>query len=215
MWAYNCICIEHLWVLRRMIAPGVPGDRGERRICFLFCVLLYLLNFISCAQIFYSIKLFIKILAKEDLMQSEISHRRTNTVWVHLDEVPCCCLVAKVWLTPGTVASWAPLSMKFPRQEYWGGLPFPSRGALPDPGIKLASPARQVDSLPLSHLGSPRGTWSIQIHGDRKYNGICQGLEGRGDGEFLFNKWVRSFSLGRWQTFLRWMVVVAQQGECT
>ena len=87
--------------------------------------------------------------------------------------------------------------MKFPRQEYWGGLPFPSRGALPDPGIKLASPARQVDSLPLSHPGSTRGTWSIQIHGDRKYNGICQGLEGRRDGEFLFNKWVRSFSLGR------------------
>ena len=113
MWAYNCICIEHLWVLRRMIAPGVPGDRGGRRTCFLFCVLLYLLNFISCAQIFYSITLFIKILVKEDTMQSEISHRRANTVWVHLDEVPCCCLVAKVWLTPWTVASWAPLSMKF------------------------------------------------------------------------------------------------------
>ena len=45
--------------------------------------------------------------------------------------------------------------MGFPRQEYWSGLPFPSPGDLPDPGIELGSPALQVDSLPLSHLGSP------------------------------------------------------------
>ncbi|CAN0554671.1 unnamed protein product, partial [Rangifer tarandus platyrhynchus] len=47
----------------------------------------------------------------------------------------------------------APLSMGFPRQEYWSGLPFPSPGDLPDLGIKLASPALQADSLPLSLLG--------------------------------------------------------------
>ena len=45
--------------------------------------------------------------------------------------------------------------MGFSRQEYWSGLPFPSPGDLPDPGIKLTSPALQGDSLPLSHLGSP------------------------------------------------------------
>ena len=44
--------------------------------------------------------------------------------------------------------------MGFPRQEYWSGLPFPSPGDLPKPGIKPRSPAWQVDSLPLS-LGSP------------------------------------------------------------
>ena len=44
--------------------------------------------------------------------------------------------------------------MGFPRQEYWGGLPFPSPGDLPYPGIELASPALQVNSLPLSHLES-------------------------------------------------------------
>ena len=49
----------------------------------------------------------------------------------------------------------APLSMGFPRQEYWCGLPFPSPGDLPDLGIESMSPALQVDSLPLSHLGSP------------------------------------------------------------
>ena len=42
--------------------------------------------------------------------------------------------------TPWTVAGQAPLSMGFPRQEYWSGLPFPSPGDLPDPGIKSISP---------------------------------------------------------------------------
>ena len=45
--------------------------------------------------------------------------------------------------TPWTVAHQAPLFMGFPRQEYWSGLPFPSPGDLPDPGIEpvsLASP---------------------------------------------------------------------------
>ena len=41
-----------------------------------------------------------------------------------------------------------PLSMEFSRQEYWSGLPFPSPGDLPDPGIESRSPALQVDSLP-------------------------------------------------------------------
>ena len=56
---------------------------------------------------------------------------------------------------PWTVALQAPLSMGFSRQEYWSGLPFPSPGDLPDPGIKPVSPALQTDSLPLSHLRSP------------------------------------------------------------
>ena len=43
--------------------------------------------------------------------------------------------------TPWTAAHQAPLSMRFPRQEYWSGLPFPSPGNLPNPGIKPASPA--------------------------------------------------------------------------
>ena len=48
----------------------------------------------------------------------------------------------------------APLSMGFFRQEYWRGLPFPSPGDPPDPGIEARSPAWRVDSLPLRHLGS-------------------------------------------------------------
>ena len=49
--------------------------------------------------------------------------------------------------TPWTEACQAPLSMGFSRQEYWSGLPFPSPGDLPDPGIKPKSPAWQADSL--------------------------------------------------------------------
>ena len=43
--------------------------------------------------------------------------------------------------TPWTVAHQAPLSMRFPRQGHWSGLPFPSPGGLPDPGIEPRSPA--------------------------------------------------------------------------
>ena len=43
--------------------------------------------------------------------------------------------------TPWTVTCQAPLSMGFPRQEYWSGLPLPSPGDLPDPGIEPKSPA--------------------------------------------------------------------------
>ena len=47
----------------------------------------------------------------------------------------CLTLCVTLW----TVAQQAPLSMGFPRQEYWSGLPCPLPGDLPDPGIKPAS----------------------------------------------------------------------------
>ena len=56
---------------------------------------------------------------------------------------------------PWTVGCQAPLSMGFSRQEYWSGLPFPSPGDLPDPGIKPKSPALQADSLPSEPPGKP------------------------------------------------------------
>ena len=59
------------------------------------------------------------------------------------------------FVNPWTVAHQAPLSMGFPRQEYWSGLPFPSPGNLPDPGIELRSPALQADSLLSEPPGKP------------------------------------------------------------
>ena len=66
-----------------------------------------------------------------------------------------------VWLlaTQWTVAHQAPLSVGFSRQEYWSGLPCPSPGNLPNPGIKsasLTSCALASSSLPLAPPGKPR-----------------------------------------------------------
>ena len=58
--------------------------------------------------------------------------------------------------TPWTVAREVPLSMGFSRQEYCSGLPFPSPGDLPDPGIEPMSPALQADSLPTELGGKPQ-----------------------------------------------------------
>ena len=62
-----------------------------------------------------------------------------------------------VWLfvTPWSVACQVPLSMAFSRQEYWSGLPFPSPGDLPDPGMEPGSSALQADSLPSEPPGQP------------------------------------------------------------
>ena len=53
----------------------------------------------------------------------------------------------RLFATPWTVAHQASQSMGFPMQECWSGLPFPSPGDLPDPGIEPWSPALQADAL--------------------------------------------------------------------
>ena len=53
----------------------------------------------------------------------------------------CTLSHIQCFVTPWTVVRQAPLSMGFSRQEYWSGLPFPSPGDCPDPGVKPASPA--------------------------------------------------------------------------
>ena len=61
-------------------------------------------------------------------------------------------------MTPWTVACQAPLSMAFPRQEYWCGLPFPPPGHLPDPGIEPVSPALAGRFFPTKSPGKPSDT---------------------------------------------------------
>ena len=58
-------------------------------------------------------------------------------------------------MTPWTAAHQGPLSMGFPRQEYWGGLPFPPPGGLPDPGIALEPPALGGGFFTTEPLGKP------------------------------------------------------------
>ena len=60
-----------------------------------------------------------------------------------------------LFVTPWTVAYQAPPSMGFSRQEYWSGLPFPSPGDLPDPGIEPGSPAFQADAWKNFFVHSP------------------------------------------------------------
>ena len=62
----------------------------------------------------------------------------------------CMLSCIQLFVTPWTVACQDPMSMRFPRQEYWSGLQFPLPGDLPDPGIEPASPvspALQADFL--------------------------------------------------------------------
>ena len=63
----------------------------------------------------------------------------------------------RLFVTPWTVAHQAPLSMKYSRQEYWSGLPFPSPGDLPNPGIEPGSPTLRADAL----LSEPPGNQNL------------------------------------------------------
>ena len=58
-------------------------------------------------------------------------------------------------VTPWTAAYQAPPSMGFSKQEYWSGVPLPSPGDLPNPGIEPRSPALQEDSLLSEPPGKP------------------------------------------------------------
>ena len=73
---------------------------------------------------------------------------------------PCClcfsCSVVSNSATPRTVAHKPPLSKELPGKNTRVGCQFPPPRFLPDPGIKLVSPALQADSLPLSHQGNPK-----------------------------------------------------------
>ena len=76
-----------------------------------------------------------------------------------------CLLLScvRLFVNPWTVAHQAPLSMGFCRQEYWSGLPCPSPGDLPDPGIEPRSPALQANSLPFELPGKPPLLWVTHL----------------------------------------------------
>ena len=64
----------------------------------------------------------------------------------------------RLFATPWTVAYQASPSMGFSRQEYWSGVPLPSPGDLPDPGIEPWSPALEADALTSEPPGKPKVT---------------------------------------------------------
>ena len=74
--------------------------------------------------------------------------------------------------TPWTVAYQTPPTMEFSRQEYWSGLPFPSPGDLPNPGMEPRSPTLQTDSLPTEPIGRPyipTHTYIVDTHTHTEY----------------------------------------------
>ena len=80
-----------------------------------------------------------------------INYEQTN-----VKSLSCVRLFAAPW----TVAYQAPPSVEFSRQKYWSGLPFPSPGDFPNPGIEPRSPALQADALPTEPPGKPKNTWA-------------------------------------------------------
>ena len=69
----------------------------------------------------------------------------------------------RLFATPWTVSHQAPPSMGLSRQEYWSGLPFPSPGHLPDPGIEPWSPTLQADALTSEPPEKPKKKQSNQV----------------------------------------------------
>ena len=108
-----------------------------------------------------------RLLEKETLYDSEQKPNLKKNVIDSIYLPSACSVMSNSFATPWTVAHQAPLSMGFPRQEYWNGLPFPSPEDRPDLGIELKwiRSTWQVDSLLLSHLGSPKSELKIQIPG--------------------------------------------------
>ena len=99
-------------------------------------------------------KLYVKINIKHTtgnvVAAAEAWHTQTHTLRLPKYQECCVCALScvQLFVTPWTIVHHASLSMGFPRQEYWNRLPFPTPGDLPNPGIELASPALQADSLP-------------------------------------------------------------------
>ena len=107
-------------------------------------------------------------------LQSVGSQKRQTRLDIHsfirLAEIPESEVKSlsrvQLFSTPWTVAYQAPPSVGFSSQEHWSGLPFPSPGDLPDPGIEPGSPASQADTLPSEPPGklNPKEQHSPRIN---------------------------------------------------
>ena len=106
-----------------------------------------------CDLIFIKFGNFLALTSSNNslLLLSPFYFRTKGHVWCVSHSV----VSTSLWPHGRYVAHQGPPSMEFSRQEYWSGLPFPSPGDLPDPGIKPGSPALQADALPSEPPGKP------------------------------------------------------------
>ena len=101
----------------------------------------------------------------ENPMESHgVARSRTLLSDLHFTSVAKSCSALRLFEFPWTVACQAPLSMGFFRQEYWRGLPFPSPGHLPSPGVEPRLLRWLACCLLLSHHGSPPLFTDSQAH---------------------------------------------------
>jgi len=93
----------------------------------------------------------------------------------------------RLFATPWAVAHQAPRPMGFSRHEYWSGLPFPSLGDLPNPGIEPRSPALQADALPSEPPPAKQGRrfdpWVRKILWRREWQPALAFLLGKSHGQ--------------------------------
>ena len=129
------------------------------------------------------------------------------SVFIHLGAIDCMLNhFSRVWLlvTPGTVACQSPLSLGFPRQDYWSGLPFPSPENLPYPGIETVSPALQAVSCIAGRLYHWANRDSIYKMGIS----FCYLLNEASLWEFLFSKLRHCFQRGIYIDRAHWRTVL-------
>ena len=135
--ARSRLCVCRASFLMTFVTGGVPHSGPQHRGYF-FKIENQCL--IDCAKLI-CIKLVVVIMCEKYRIRNS-----KDPIWVVKVQVKLFSRV-QLFVTPWTVAHQAPPSMGFSRQEYWSGLPFPSAGDLPNPGIKPRSPALQADFL--------------------------------------------------------------------
>ena len=119
--------------------------KNDQRIALhLFCI------FTSCVYFSpFALSFYLSIISACQSVYREIFLNQLREYCSH--HAPLLFYLKYYW----TVAYQAPQSMEFSRQEYWSGLPFPSPGDLPNPGIEPGSPALQAKALPSEPPGKP------------------------------------------------------------
>ena len=128
-----------------VLTTGPPG----RSLCFVLMWPFVFFIVIPSDQVTVTHLLFPpKLCLKEENKQSSFKYNFLGKT------VKCMKSLSRVrlFVTPRAVAYWVSPSMGFSGQGYWSGLPFPSPGDLPDPGIEPRSPALQADALPSEPL---------------------------------------------------------------
>ena len=98
------------------------------------------------------------------VLQHTPKHMQTQRLHVRVVRLRLGPSRVQLLVTPWTGTRQAPLSMGFSRQEHWSGLPFPSPGDLPEPGIEPGSLALQADPLVFEPLGKPPTQMWAHLH---------------------------------------------------